>query len=183
MPHVRSPVPATTLGIAGFSNSGKTTLIEALISRIAGPACAVAVIKHSHHHVVPFQAGSDSERFRSAGAEDVLLSASNGLEWQGQWYPGLLPTLTELLDYAGKSAPDLVLVEGFKDVAGLPRLWLHRGNHLPSEQDEAYLARSLAVVTDCPALFPVLTRLPLDNPDEVARWIQLWRAGFTSTNE
>ncbi|MCM2130454.1 molybdopterin-guanine dinucleotide biosynthesis protein B [Larsenimonas rhizosphaerae] len=183
MPHDSSPAPVVTLGISGFSNSGKTTLIEAMISRMTGPSCIVVVIKHSHHHVVPFQLGSDSERFRSAGASDVLLSAANGLEQQGQWCPGVLPTLKELLNYAGKSAPDLVLLEGFKDVAGLPRLWLHRGNHLPSEQEEAYLARSLAVVTDYPALFPALTRLPLDNPDEVARWVQLWRAGFTSTNE
>ena len=45
------PVPRTTpmLGVAGWSNSGKTTLIEKLTKHFSDCGLRVATIKHTHH--------------------------------------------------------------------------------------------------------------------------------------
>ncbi len=74
--------------IAGFSNSGKTTFISALIPELEkhGP---VGVIKHIGHHGYSLPEGKDTTRFFEAGAtasagidirKTVLVLQENNLE-------------------------------------------------------------------------------------------------------
>ncbi|WP_290797492.1 molybdopterin-guanine dinucleotide biosynthesis protein MobB, partial [Halomonas sp.] len=48
------------LGIAAWSGTGKTTLLEALLPRLAERGLRVAVIKHAHHTFDVDQPGKDS---------------------------------------------------------------------------------------------------------------------------
>ena len=60
-------------GIAGFKNSGKTTLIVALLRILTARGFKVATIKHAHHRFDVDHPGKDSYRHRDAGAEEVIV--------------------------------------------------------------------------------------------------------------
>ena len=111
-------------GIAGYSGSGKTMLIERVLPVLRSRGLAVSVIKHTHHDFELDQPGKDSWRQREAGAHEVLLSG--GRRWallhkvRADEAP---PGLEQLL---GRLAPcDLVLVEGYKREP-IPKLEVHR---------------------------------------------------------
>ena len=54
--------------VSGEKNSGKTTLIEAVLPILAERGYRVAVIKHDGHSFEPDVAGTDTRRFYDAGA-------------------------------------------------------------------------------------------------------------------
>lgn len=107
------------LAISGYSNSGKTTLIEQLVPLLKRQGLTVAVVKHDAHRIDVDRPGKDSDRFFKAGA-DVYLRGNQGLCRQ---HPTQLPAIEqELLDLARRY--DLIVVEGFKHLP-LSRIWLH----------------------------------------------------------
>lgn len=116
------PCP-TVFGIAGWSGSGKTSLLEKLIPVLVRDGIKVSTLKHAHHHAETDSPGKDSWRHREAGAHEVLLVT--GSRWalmhelRGEPEPGLAEMLKRL------SPCDLVLVEGFKREA-IPKLEVHR---------------------------------------------------------
>ena len=69
-------VPA--ICIAGWSDSGKTTLIERLIPLLTARGLRVGVVKHTHHALEMDKPGSDTDRYRSVGASAVALAAPDG---------------------------------------------------------------------------------------------------------
>jgi molybdopterin-guanine dinucleotide biosynthesis protein B len=100
------------LGVAGWSGSGKTSLIIRLIPELKRRGLAVSTVKHAHHHFDIDRPGKDSYRHREAGAHEVLVSS--GQRW------ALMHEVTEDQDWSldtllARMAPvDLVLAEGFK---------------------------------------------------------------------
>ncbi|MFY0692646.1 MAG: molybdopterin-guanine dinucleotide biosynthesis protein B [Paracoccaceae bacterium] len=99
-------------GIVGWKNSGKTGLMERLVSEITGRGFSVSTIKHAHHTFDVDQPGKDSYRHRVAGAREVLLSSGNRWALMHELRDEEEPKLGTLLE---KLAPvDLVLVEGYK---------------------------------------------------------------------
>src|SRR4030042_2845773 len=64
------------VGFYGYSNSGKTTLIERLIRELGSRGMRVAAVKQSGHPVSMDSEGKDTFRFSAAGAELVVLSTS-----------------------------------------------------------------------------------------------------------
>lgn len=99
-------------GFAGFSDSGKTTLIEQLIPWFTARQRVVSLIKHAHHDFDIDLPGKDSYRHRAAGCQEVLIGSSKRWalvhELRGAEEPRLSAHLARL------SPCDLVLVEGFK---------------------------------------------------------------------
>lgn len=67
-----------TLGIAGFSDSGKTTLICGLIKVLKEKGVRTAVIKHDVHGISEDDENKDTGRFREAGACGVILCHGRG---------------------------------------------------------------------------------------------------------
>ena len=104
--------------ISGFSNSGKTTLIERLIPRLRRLGLRVGTIKHAHEGFEPDRPGKDSWRHAQAGACAVTLIAPKQVASfiQTEQETPLAPILHQMASRA-----DLVLVEGFKQVPG-PRI-------------------------------------------------------------
>ncbi len=95
-------------GISGFSNSGKTTLIEKIIPLLKEHGLKVAVIKHDGHDFEMDREGKDTYRFTAAGADSVMISSASRyarLDESGR-------SLEKMLDDA-KDA-DVVLAEGYK---------------------------------------------------------------------
>ncbi|MHA6324891.1 molybdopterin-guanine dinucleotide biosynthesis protein B [Roseivivax sp. CAU 1753] len=99
-------------GVTGWKNSGKTGLMERLVTEITGRGFSVSTIKHAHHSFDVDQKGRDSHRHREAGASEVLLASRNRIALMTELRGAEEPTLAALLP---RLAPvDLVLIEGYK---------------------------------------------------------------------
>ena len=101
------------IGIVGWKNSGKTTLVVALVRLLTERGLKVATIKHAHHDFDIDHPGKDSWRHREAGASDVIVAS--GARWaQVHELRGAAePELDELLPRLS-AGTDIVIVEGFK---------------------------------------------------------------------
>lgn len=99
-------------GVTGWKNSGKTGLVERLVSEISARGFAVSTVKHAHHSFDVDHPGRDSHRHREAGAREVMLASRTRVALMSELRGDPEPTLDELL---ARLAPvDLVLVEGYK---------------------------------------------------------------------
>ncbi|WP_312994153.1 molybdopterin-guanine dinucleotide biosynthesis protein B [Achromobacter animicus] len=153
-------------GIAGRSGSGKTTLIEAMLPLLGARGLRVNVIKHSHHDFQMEPPGKDSARFRTAGAQEVMIASPYRYAIVHELRDAPEPTLEAQL--ARLSPADLVLVEGFKQAA-IPRIEVYRpalGKPPLHTEDPTFVA----VVTDAP-LNIALPCLPLNEPTQVADFL------------
>ncbi|PIB23218.1 molybdopterin-guanine dinucleotide biosynthesis protein B [Amylibacter kogurei] len=99
-------------GVVGWKNSGKTGLVERLVTEISARGFSVSTVKHAHHDFDVDQPGRDSFRHRAAGAEQVMLASANRWALMTELRDAPEPSLDDLL--AQMSPVDLVLVEGFK---------------------------------------------------------------------
>ena len=95
--------------IAGFSNSGKTTFISALIPELKKLG-TVGVVKHIGHHGYSLAEGKDTTRFFSAGA-----AASAGIDAQKSVLILQENNLEQVLEIFCDSGIEYAVVEGFKE--------------------------------------------------------------------
>ena len=100
------------IGVAGFKNAGKTTLVEKLVRELTGRGYRISTVKHAHHAFDIDHEGRDSFRHRHAGASEVAVIS--GQRWaiihelRGESEPSFADILAKL------GACDLVIVEGYK---------------------------------------------------------------------
>lgn len=100
------------IGVAGFKNSGKTTLIEKLVAELVKRGHRVSTIKHAHHAFDIDHEGRDSFRHRNAGATEVAVVSRHRWAIMHELRGDTEPSLEAIL---AKLAPcDLVIVEGYK---------------------------------------------------------------------
>jgi len=99
-------------GIAGWKDSGKTSLVARLVTEITTRGLTVSTIKHAHHSFDLDAPQTDSYKHRSAGAREVVLVSSKRWAIQHELNGEDEPTFNEML--ARLSPCDLVLVEGYK---------------------------------------------------------------------
>lgn len=98
-------------GIIGWKNSGKTGLMERLVTNITQRGLTVSTVKHVHHDVDLDLPGKDTFRHRAAGAHEVILASAHRFALMSE-HRGPEPDLPTILS---RLAPvDLVLVEGYK---------------------------------------------------------------------
>jgi|CeladaMinimDraft_18_1061708.scaffolds.fasta_scaffold00174_13 molybdopterin-guanine dinucleotide biosynthesis protein B len=117
-----SPGPPI-LQIVGYKDSGKTTLLAALVRRFRAEGLSVAAIKHDAHDFEFDRPGTDTRKMAEAGADFVAISSPG----RTVWTHNRPATLDRLVMLAAEAETDLVLVEGFKD-APHPKLVLLRGD-------------------------------------------------------
>ena len=111
------------IGLAGWSNAGKTTLLRRLIPLLTSRGLLVSTLKHAHHNFDVDQPGKDSWEHRQAGATEVLVASSARWALMHELRGDGEPELPALLSHM--SPVDLVLVEGFKREAH-PKIEVHR---------------------------------------------------------
>ena len=99
-------------GVVGWKNSGKTGLMERLVTEFVARGLTVSTLKHAHHTFDVDHEGKDSHRHRIAGATEVLLSSRNRWALMHEMRDEDEASLKTLL--ARLSPVDLVLVEGYK---------------------------------------------------------------------
>ncbi len=110
-------------GFAGWSGSGKTSLIATLVPILLGRGLRVSLIKHAHHDFDIDQPGKDSWRHRRAGCTEVLVSSARRWALMHELREDREPGLAEGI--ARLSPCDIVLVEGYK-AAPIPKLEVWR---------------------------------------------------------
>ncbi len=103
---------APLFGVAGWKNSGKTTLMVKLIAAFTAGGLNVSAVKHAHHAFDIDHEGRDSFRYRAAGAHTVAISSRARFAIMSELRERREPTLEELA--AAIKGADLILVEGFK---------------------------------------------------------------------
>lgn len=106
-------------GIAGWKNSGKTSLVAGLVEELTTRGFVVSTIKHAHHTFDLDREGTDSFRHRQAGSREVVLVSANRWAVQHELAGEDEPSLDHFLERL--SPCDLVLVEGYK-YAAIPKL-------------------------------------------------------------
>lgn len=164
------------IGVVGWKNNGKTTLVVRLVEHLVARGLRVATVKHAHHGIDLDQPGKDSWRHREAGAAEVVLATSRRWILMHELKDEPEPPLTELL---AKLAPaDLVIVEGFK-ATSLPKIEVHRaerGTALIARDDANVVAVASDVVLadlDVPVLhlddIPAIAEMALRHAREVER--------------
>ena len=154
-------------GLAGWSGSGKTTMLTRLLPAIIAQGVTVSTIKHAHHDFDVDQPGKDSYRHRMAGAHEVLVSSVHRWALMHELRGAREPTLPELLSHL--SPVDLVLVEGFKRDA-YDKLEVYRasvGKPLLAFDDP----HIVAVASDADNGDLKLPRLDIDDTDAIATFI------------
>lgn len=138
-------------GVVGWKNSGKTTLMERLVSEITGRGFTVSTIKHAHHVFDVDRPGKDSYRHREAGAREVLVASGARWALMHELREEDEPPLEQLL---ARLAPvDLVLIEGYK-----------RDAHAKVEAHRAETGASLIAAED-----PTVKAIATNDPVEAAQ--------------
>lgn len=129
------------VAIVGRSGSGKTALMEKLISEFKSRGYRVAAVKHVHTTVNMDTPGKDTWRFSKAGSDAEVLAS-----------PELITIfrhskgdtgLNEAMDALGQGY-DIILAEGFKNSKSL-KIEVHDCKEGPPLFSESEL---LAIVTD-----------------------------------
>jgi len=157
--------------VTGYSNAGKTTLMEKLIPALKSLGQRVSVVKHAHHRFEMDHPGKDTWRHREAGAFEVVAASPHRLVLVREFEQSVeLPVHAVLAEvYPGV---DWVLVEGYRD-CNLPKLEVWRaGNGKPVLY--AHDPFVVAVATDDPINLPAPTGLPVMQMDDVsglAHWL------------
>jgi molybdopterin-guanine dinucleotide biosynthesis protein MobB len=141
-------------GVTGWKNSGKTGLMERLITEFTMRGLTVSSIKHAHHSFDIDHPGRDSYRHRDAGARQVFLASRNRWALMHELREEEEPSLGDLLKQL--SPVDLVLIEGYKRDQH-PKIEAHRketGQPLIAPGDETIVAvaSDTSITVDCPVL-------------------------------
>jgi len=162
------------IGIVGWKNNGKTTLVVRLLEHLSARGYRVSTVKHAHHAVELDRPGKDSHRHRMAGAAEVMLATSRRWVLFHELQDEPEPPLDELL--AHMAPADLVVVEGFKRFAH-PKIEVHRRERatpllaaddpsitaVASDEPLAGLAVPVLDLDDVPAITAlILDRLELE---------------------
>ena len=100
------------IGVAGFKNAGKTTLVEKLVGELTRRGHRISTVKHAHHSFDIDHEGRDSFRHRKAGASEVAVVSRHRWAIIHELREEAEPSLEEML--AMLAPCDLVIVEGYK---------------------------------------------------------------------
>lgn len=164
-------------GIAGWKNSGKTTLTCALVAEFRRRGFRVSTVKHAHHVFDVDRRGADSFCHRRAGAGEVAVVSSRRWALMHELSAEEVePDLDEIL--ARLSPCDLVLIEGYKS-APHAKIEVRRraaGDAVPLAPADPSVVAVAAdhAVPDCPV--PVFD---LDDVEAIADLIAA-RVGLTA---
>jgi molybdopterin-guanine dinucleotide biosynthesis adapter protein len=150
----------TVIGFAGYSNSGKTTLIAKVAAHFEQKELRVAVIKHDAHGHYKEAAGSDSALFLGAGASaSIVVSPHQTVLCKRETLQ--LEQVLQQLD----GQYDLILIEGFKRETH-PKIAIFRDEEQAGIV-EAVTPPPIAWVTPDAALALDKRQVPVFHPDDL----------------
>jgi len=156
------PAERRIFGVTGWKNSGKTTLVAALVTEFGRRGLTVSTVKHAHHSFDIDREGTDSWKHRKAGTKETLLVSSVRWALMHEFHEEDEPPMEVLLD---KLAPcDIVLIEGYKreDHDKIEIIRGESGKDAPRWPDDETIV-AIAAKTQ-----PQGCTLPCFSPDDIA---------------
>jgi len=164
------------VGFAAYSGAGKTTLLKQLLPLLTGRGVRIGMIKHAHHNFDIDIPGKDSYELRKAGASQMLVASARREALVVEKISPSEPHLDTLIGRLNQDELDLILVEGFKQVA-FPKIELYRpsvGKPALYPQDTSVIAVATDAALPAPTDMPVLD---INDPDAIAAFILQRLAG------
>ena len=155
------------VSIVGKSNSGKTTLLEKIISDLVGRGYRVATIKHNRHGFNIDHEGKDSYRHKKAGALITVVSSPHQLALVQDVDHD--HSFDEIRDKFIQDA-DIILTEGFK-VNDYPKIEVFRSElkrELISKKEDGLMAVASDVKLDVD-----VPCLDLNHPKAISDFIEI----------
>jgi molybdopterin-guanine dinucleotide biosynthesis protein B len=111
------------IGIVGYKDSGKTTLIQALAPELRCRGHKIAAVKHSSHGID--MEGKDTVKLTESADQVAFISPTESIAlWKGA------KVLEDILRYVDA---DIVLLEGFKTEKTFPKIACLKGE--PEDRD------------------------------------------------
>ena len=164
-----APNGTPIIGIAGWKNSGKTTLAVRLVEEFTRRDLGVATVKHAHHSFQIDTADTDSARHRRAGAAQVAIVSAKRWALMTELGTAAEPPLSDVI--AMLAPADLILVEGYKSAA-IRKIEVRRAGSAQTtrlaDSDPNVIALA---VDDVPAHHGTLPVFHLDQIAELAEFI------------
>ncbi|WP_420349945.1 molybdopterin-guanine dinucleotide biosynthesis protein B [Pelagibius sp.] len=155
------------IGFAGWSGSGKTTVVTQLIPVLVGRGLRVSTMKHAHHAFDVDKPGKDSYQHRAAGATEVMIGSGKRWALMHELREEAEPDSTALMTHM--SPVDLLIIEGWKK-EGHEKIEIHRPAHgKPLIQPDDPKVVAVAADAELPGL-PV-PRLDLNDIEAIADFI------------
>lgn len=107
------------IGVYGYQDSGKTTLVESVVRELTAKGLSVASLKHSPETKDIDEEGKDTWRHRAAGSDPVTLMAADATVVFKRPPMSLTETMTMI---SSLFSPDVLIVEGYKDAEGYQKV-------------------------------------------------------------
>jgi len=158
------------LAFTARSGTGKTTLVEALITELTRRGRRVGAMKHDAHRFTIDHPGKDSARFTAAGAEVMVLVSNETVAMVRRTDTPADPGDMLRTCFTGL---DLVLVEGYK-TCDLAKIEVHRagtGQPLLGRGPDGHDPHLIAVASDVPLSLDVPV-LDLNDITEIADFVE-----------
>ena len=156
-------IPSPAVALVGRHNSGKTTLIEALIAELVRRGIDVGSIKHHSHRGFDIDyPGKDSYRHRAAGASETVIAAP-GQVARIKTIEGEEECSQLVLSMPGH---DIIVVEGYRK-SGLPTIEIMRSGNEADQRAAEVLLRAAQAGLPLDTDFTQLGRAA-DREDEAA---------------
>ena len=159
------------IGFSAYSGTGKTTLIKQIIPLLKSKGLKIAVIKHAHHHFDLDRPGKDSYELRKSGADHTIICTTTRMAAISEFAsPDDEPSLQEIVDTIDARKFDILLVEGYKDLA-FAKIELHRAALAKPylyPQDPTIIALACDSASPDALSIPVLD---INSPQQIAEFI------------
>lgn len=162
---VRDTEPAV-VSVVAKSNTGKTTLLQALVPELRALGLSVGVLKHHGHPTAFDMPGKDTFKLSATGADIVVgVSPVQVATFRAVDEPDLDEVIRS--SFAGM---DIVLTEGYK-TGSYPKIEVHRSarsSDLLCTEDQL-----LAVATDVDLAFDI-PQFNIDDAAGIAAFLFTW---------
>jgi len=159
------PTHSPIIGIAGWKNSGKTTLAVRLVEELTARGLSVATIKHAHHALRLDEEGTDSARHRAAGARQVAVVSER------RWALMTEAPEPDFADVVAQLEPcDLIVVEGYKSQP-IPKIEARRRTSHPGAGLAESDNRVIAIAADYALESDRVPVFELDDIKSVANFV------------
>lgn len=172
------PPKTTTLPpiitVVGYSDAGKTTIIEKLVPELKQRGYRVGTVKHAAHGFAVDREGKDSWRHQKAGADIAAVAGPDKIAMVINTPGETFQTLRRMM-----TGVDLIVAEGFKSAA-MPKLEVLRQavhtNPLFLEDPDLF-----ALMTDITVLPPAANGLSILGLEDIPALADLIVTRFLKT--
>lgn len=156
------------IGIAGWKNSGKTTLVVRLVEEFTRRGLKVATVKHAHHAFQVDEGETDSARHRRAGAQQVAVVSSRRWAMIRELGEEPEPSFEEVIRWLDPC--DLIIVEGYK-FSPIPKIETRRLESPTKRPLAVEDPMVIAIASDHPVEGTALPVFSLDDIQAIADFI------------